>query len=255
MRTDALGADAAGPYHPGVISLAGRPEPLELDPSRAAVLVIDMQNDFGARGGMFDRAGVDISGIGAAATATRRVLEASRDAGIPIVYVKMEHPDDLSNTGPEDGPHRRKHRPLRLGEEVVAPDGSPGRILVQDTWNTQILDELAPQQGDIVVAKHRYSGFFETELDDVLRQLMVKYLIVTGCTTSICVESTVRDAMYRDYSCLVLEDCTAEPLGADQTRSNHEASLLNIELLFGWVSDSATLIDALARNFALSSSS
>jgi len=238
-----------------VISLAGRPTALEIDPSRAAVLVIDMQNDFGARGGMFDRAGIDISGIGAAAKATLRVLEASRDAELPVVYVKMEHPADLANTGPEDGPHWIKHRPLHAGEEVVAPDGSQSRILVKDTWNTKILDELEPRPGEIVVAKHRYSGFFETELDDVLRGLRTKYLIVTGCTTSICVESTVRDAMYRDYLCVVLEDCTAEPIGSDFTRTNHEASLLNIEMLFGWVSNSTTLIDALARSRALSSAS
>lgn len=235
-----------------MISLAGRPDALEVDPVRAAVLVVDMQNDFGARGGMFDRAGIDISGIGAAATATLRVLEASRDAGLPVVYVKTEHPADLANAGPEDGPHWIKHLPLRVGEEVVAPDGSQGRILVKDTWNTRILNELEPRPGDVVVAKHRYSGFFETELDDVLRGLMAKYLIVTGCTTSICVESTVRDAMYRDYRCVVLEDCTAEPIGSGFPRTNHEASLLNIEMLFGWVSNSTTLIAALARSRTLS---
>ena len=205
-----------------------------------------MQNDFGARGGMFDRAGIDITGIAAAAARTARTLTAARAAGLPVVYVKMEHPEDLSNVGPEDGPHWIKHLPLAVGNDVEAPDGSPSRILVEDTWNTEILSELAPQPGDPVVSKHRYSGFFETELDDVLRELDVKYLIVTGCTTSICVDSTVRDAMYRDYSCLVLEDCTAEPLGAGTSRTNHEATLLNIEVLFGWVASSEALIEALA---------
>ena len=116
-----------------------------------------------------------------------------------------------------------------------------GRTLIRDTWNTQILDSLTPEPGDHVVSKHRYSGFFETELDDVLRGLGAKYLIVTGCTTSICVESTVRDAMFRDYSCLVLEDCTAEPIGT------HESSLKVIETLFGWVTTSAAVCQALAR--------
>jgi ureidoacrylate peracid hydrolase len=249
-------ADRGGaPYHPDVITVASRPGPLEIDEARAVVLVIDMQNDFGARGGMFDRAGIDITGITAAAETTGPVLAAARDAGMPIVYVKMEHPDDLSNVGPEDGPHWIKHLPLRLGEEVVAPNGSTSRILVKDTWNTQILDELEPQPADLVVSKHRFSGFFETELDDVLRGMNAKYLIVTGCTTSICVESTVRDAMFRDYACLVLEDCTAEPIGSDLPRTNHEASLLNIEMLFGWVSDSAEVIDALARSAKLISTS
>src|SRR5207244_5323110 len=100
------------------------------------------------------------------------------------------------------------------------------------TRSTEIHDALAPEPGDRIVSKHRYSGFFETELDGVLRGLGATHLLVTGCTTSICVESTVRDAMFRDYSCIVLEDCTAEPIGAELSRTNHEASLLVIETLF-----------------------
>ncbi len=211
------------------------------------MLVVDMQNDFGARGGMFDRAGIDISAITATIEPTRRVLAGARAAGLPVVYVKMEHPPDLSNIGPKDGPSRIKHLPLRAGEPVRAPDGSESRILVAGTWNTRILDGLEPEPADIVISKHRYSGFFETNLDEALRELGVTYLLVAGSTTSICVESTVRDAMYRDYSCVVLEDCVAEPLGADLARSNHEASLLNIETLFGWVSSSDAVLGALAQ--------
>jgi ureidoacrylate peracid hydrolase len=98
----------------------------------------------------------------------------------------------------------------------------------------------------VVVSKHRFSGFFETELDEVLRGLGAKYLLVTGCTTSVCVEATVRDAMYRDYTCIVLEDCTAEPIEADLPRSNHDASLLTIQTLYGWTSSSRVLCDVLA---------
>ena len=140
---------------------------------------------------------------------------------------------------------------LGAGETVVAPDGSEGRILVEETWNTRILDELEPHPGDPIVSKHRYSGFFETELHEVLQGLNATCLVVTGCTTSICVESTVRDAMFRDYTCLVLEDCTAEPLGSEHARTNHEASLLNIEALFGWVTDSSALIASLTLGATL----
>lgn len=216
--------------------------------------MVDMQNDFGAPGGMFDRAGIDISGIAAAAASTRSVLRSARGAGIPVVYLKMAHMADLSDMGPVDGPHWLKHRRLGVGEDVVAPDGSAGRVLVRDTWNTEILDELAPEPGDRVLYKHRYSGFFETELDGVLRNLCVKYLLVTGCTTSICVESTVRDATFRDYSCIVLEDCTAEPIGAGFSRTNHEASLTVIETQFGWVSTSGAVLGALAEPQAATSS-
>lgn len=247
--------EAFGRIIVGVIEVAARPSPLEVDPRRTAVVVIDMQNDFGARGGMFDRAGIDISAIKAAIEPTRRLIAVAREAGVPVMYVKMEHPVDLSNVGPFDGPHWIKHLRLKVGDEVTAPDGSPSRILIEGTWNTQIVDELQPQPGDVVVSKHRYSGFFETALDEELRSLRTKYLVVVGCTTSICVESTVRDAMFRDYTCVVVEDCTAEPLGADLPRTNHQASLLNIEALFGWVATSEALIDALTARRAVASAS
>ncbi len=195
---------------------------------------------------MFDRAGIDISPVERAVEPTARVLAAARSAGLPVVYLQMQHRHDLADAGGPDAPHRIKHRPLAVGEAVTAPDGRASRILVAGTWNTEILPRLAPHEGDVVVPKHRYSGFFETTLDMVLRDRGVRHLVVTGCTTSVCVESTIRDAMFRDYRCLLLEDCTGEPIGHGLPRSNHEASLLTIQLLFGWVSDSGRFIEALA---------
>ena len=227
------------------IAVDAKPEPLEIALGQSAVLVIDMQNDFGARGGMFDRAGIDITAIGRVVEPIARVLDAARAAGLTVIYLVMQFSPDLADAGNPISPNRIKHRPLALGEAVVAPDGRAGRILIEGTWNTEVLPQLTPRSGDIVVAKRRYSGFYETNLDSILRARSIRQLIVTGCTTSICVESTVRDAMFRDYQCVVLEDCTAEPIGAAMARTNHEASLLNIELLFGWVSDSRRLLEAL----------
>jgi ureidoacrylate peracid hydrolase len=228
-----------------IVSVWAKPEPLRIDTSRTATLVVDMQNDFGAFGGMFDRAGIDIRIIRRAIAPTASVLTAARAAGIPILYIKMEHQPDLSDLGPSDGPHAIRTAFLSVGKKVSAPNGSQGQILVRGTWNTEILSELHPAPEDIVISKHRYSAFYETGLDAALRELGIKYLVVTGCTTSVCVESTIRDAMFRDYSCLLLKDCTAEPVGNDLPRSNHEASLLVIEKLFGWVSTSHHLIEAL----------
>ncbi len=230
------------------VTLDARPEPVKIALGRSAVLVVDMQNDFGARGGMFDRAGIDIATIEHAVEPTARVLDAARAAGLPVIYLTMQFSRDLSDAGSADSPNRIKHRPLALGEAVTAPGGREGRILIEGSWNAEILPRLAPRQGDLVVPKHRYSGFFETNLDSILRSRDIRHIIVTGCTTSVCVESTVRDAMFRDYHCVVLEDCTAEPIGAGLARTNREASLLNIELLFGWVSNSERFIEALARN-------
>ena len=99
--------------------------------------------------------------------------------------------------------------------------------------------------------KPRFSGFFGTELHDVLQQRGVKRLIVVGATTSVCVDSTVRDAMFRDYHCLVVSDATAEPIAADAPRSNHEASLLTLELLFAHVATAKDVVAALSATAAL----
>lgn len=233
---------------PGVV-VEARPRPLAIDPRRTAVIVVDMQNDFGAEGGMFARAGFDISGIRAAIAPTARVLAAARGAGVPVVYLKMGFADDLSDAGGPEAPNLVRHLAVfGVGRPVIAPDGRESRVLIRGTWNTDILPELAPQPGDRLIEKHRFSGFFETELDAVLKDMGVTSLVFTGCTTSVCVESTLRDAFFRDYRCLLLADCTAEPIGDGLARGNHEATLLLVELLFGWVSDSAVLARALAEH-------
>jgi ureidoacrylate peracid hydrolase len=231
-----------------VVRVEAQPTPISLELGRTAVLVIDMQNDFGAKGGMFDRIGIDLSLIQRAVGPTARVLAASRKVGLPIIYLKMGFRAHLSDAGPVDAPNRLKHAPFAVGTVVRAPDGTESRILIRGTWNTEILPELAPQAGDIVLYKQRFSGFYNTELDAILQQRGVKYLLVTGCTTSVCVESTIRDAMFRDYSCVLLADCTGEPIGCDLQRSNHEASLLVIQTVLGWVSGSAELLSALEES-------
>jgi ureidoacrylate peracid hydrolase len=230
------------------VTIEARPEPITIDRHRTAALVVDMQNDFGAKGGMFDRAGIDISVIRGVVVPTTRALRALRQAGITVVYLKMGYQADLSDLGATDSPNRIKHQPLAVGTTVTAPDGRTSRVLVRDTWNTDILEELTPQAGDLVLYKTRYSGFYGTDLDRILRSRDVTSIIVTGCTTSICIESTIRDAMFRDYRCVLLEDCAAEPIGHGLPRSNHEASLLAIQLLFGWVANSADLVRALERS-------
>lgn len=229
-------------------TIQAKPQPVPVDVATCAVLVVDMQNDFGMEGGMFHRAGVDISMIKRAVEPTGKVLAAARLNGIPVIYLKMAFNADLSDAGAKDSPNYVRHQRMGVGSVVQAPGGGESRILIRDTWNTDILSELTPQPGDVVLYKHRFSGFFETELDAVLRRLGTRHLIVTGCTTSICVEATIRDAMFRDYSCVLLEDCTGEPIGYDLQRSNHDASLLTIQVLLGWTSSSAEFIHALVAH-------
>ena len=228
------------------VTIDANPGPIRIDTARTAIVVVDMQNDFGSEGGSFQRAGIDISMIRAAVAPTARALDVARASGIKAIYLKMAFRTDLSDAGALDSPNYVRHlQVLGLGKAVQAPNGKDSRILIRDTWNTDIVTELAPNPADSVLYKHRFSGFFETDLDAILRRSGIKYLIVTGCTTSICVESTIRDAMFRDYSCVLLKDCTGEPIGHGLPRSNHEASLLTIQTLFGWVSTSDEFIKAL----------
>jgi ureidoacrylate peracid hydrolase len=231
--------------------LEAKPQAIEIDPIRTALIVVDMQNDFGSQGGMFDRAGIDISQIQAAIAPTGRVIEAARKSGVPVIFLKMGFRADLSDAGAPDSPNRIKHEAMHIGEAVHAPDGTLGRILVRDTWNTQIVSELKPHAGDIEIWKARYSGFYQTDLDSVLQRLNAKYLVIAGCTTCVCVESTMRDAMFRDYSCILLADCTAEPIGHNRPTNNHKASLFLMEALFGWIALSEGFVAAVQGRVAI----
>ncbi len=229
----------------GVVTIDAQPAPFDVHAATTAVIVVDMQNDFASVGGMFERAGIDVGVIRAAIEPTRALIGAARASGLRVVYLKMGFQPDLSDTGGADSPNWQIHRRLNAGDTVAAPDGSSSRILIRDTWNTAIIDELTPEPADIVVWKHRYSGFFETPLDELLCAAGIATLIFVGATTSICVDSTVRDAMFRDYHCLVVEDCTAEPIGDGLARSNHDATMLTTRLLFGSTATSASVITAL----------
>ena len=96
-----------------------------------------------------------------------------------------------------------------------------------------------------MIYKNRFSGFYQTDLDAILKRAGIRNLVVTGCTTSVCVDSTLRDAAFRDYRCVLLTDCTAEPIGQDLPRSNYDASLLVVRTLLGWTSSSDEFIKAL----------
>jgi ureidoacrylate peracid hydrolase len=226
-----------------VVTMQAQPRSFEMDLQKTAVIVVDMQNDFGSKGGLLDRLGMSIAEIRAVVPPTARTLMAARSAGIPIVYLKMAFRPDLSDLGASDAPNRIGHVQAGVGKTVTAPNGAPSRILIRDTWNTEILDELQPKPGDVILYKNRFSGFHQTGLDDLLKNKGIRHLIFAGCTTSVCVESTVRDAVFLDYAPVVLADCTAEPAGFEM---NYKATLTLIEKrLFGSVSNSDEFIRAL----------
>jgi len=212
------------------------PEPVEIHPTRTTLIVIDMQNAFGSKGGMFDKVGVDITGIQKVVPPTAAAIEAARRAGIKVVWIKMGFQPDLSDLGAEDSPNGR----------LLLKCGVKDGVLTREQWATDIVDELAPEDGEPVIYKTRFSAFYRTDLDELLRSYGAKHLIITGCTTSICVESTIRDAFFRDYHCILLEDCTAEP-----NHSNHEATVQLVQETFGSVSSSTDLTKAVQPAEAL----
>ena len=125
------------------ITIDASPAPTKMDTARAAVLVVDMENDFGAKGGMFDRAGIDISGIRKAIAPTARVIAAARRASMPIVYLRMGYLPDLSDLGAPDSVNRMRHlHVMHVGDEIRAPGGRATRILIRDSWGCEIVPRL-----------------------------------------------------------------------------------------------------------------
>jgi ureidoacrylate peracid hydrolase len=216
------------------------PGPVKIDTGRTAVIVVDMQNAFCSKEGMFDILwGLDQVKVGRVVKADRKVIEAARRAGIKIVYLRMAYRPDLSNAGGPESPNYWKEPGL------VAMRQHPewqGRFITIGGWDWEIIDELKPGPADIVVDKSRYSGFANTELDAVLRTYNIKYLVFLGIATNVCVESTLRDAYFNDYFPIVVSDGCGNT-GPDSTQ---EATLWNVATVFGWVTTSGGLAQALS---------
>ena len=187
-----------------------------------------MQNAFAKTGGMLDLAGMDISGAAACIEANRLLLEDARKHGLQVVYLQMTYTPDLSNGGGPLSPNYHKEISMVMMRE--RPE-LHGKLLVEGSWDWQIVDELAPHDGDMVIPKIRYSGFCGTGLNNYLRTKNFRYLLFTGIATNVCVESTARDAYFEEYWPIIVEDAVNHA-GPDFTR---DAMLWNFENIFGWV--------------------
>jgi ureidoacrylate peracid hydrolase len=207
--------------------LQAKPEPVEVDPSKSAVVVVDMQNAFASKGGMLDIAGADISGAQAVVDVISRILPAARRAGMPVVYLQMGYKADLSDSGGPESPNWHKELGIRL---MNCRPELKGQLVTEGTWDFAVVNELAPQPGDIVIVKTRYSGFARTELDAELRGRGIRFLFFTGIATNVCVESTLRDAFFLDYWPILITDATM----AAGPAAVQEATLFNIETYFCW---------------------
>jgi ureidoacrylate peracid hydrolase len=217
-----------------------KPEPVRIDTGRTAIIVVDMQNAFCSKDGMFDVLwGLDEAKVGRVVKADKKVIEAARSAGIKIVYLRMAYRPDLANAGGPESPNYWKE------PGMVAMRQHPewrGKFITIGGWDWEIIDELKPEPADIVVDKNRYSGFANTELDAVLRTHNIKYLVFMGIATNVCVESTLRDAYFNDYFPIAVSDGCGNA-GPDFTQ---EATLWNVATVFGWVTTSGGLAKALS---------
>ena len=232
------------PEDPAARYLPARPEPIMIRPAETALIVVDMQNAYASPNGYLDLAGFDISGAKAAITAIQDVVAVARGAGVPVIFFQNGWDADYVEAGGPGSPNWHKSNALKTMRK--RPE-LQGRLLAKGGWDYALVDELTPKPGDIVVPKTRYSGFFNSQFDSILRARGIRNLVFCGIATNVCVESTLRDGFHLEYFGVMLEDATHQA-GPDYLQ---KASVFNIETFFGWVSNASDFRRAFAQTEAV----
>ena len=219
-----------------MITLPADPYPFAFDPATTALVVIDMQRDFVEPGGFGETLGNDVSLLQSVVPPLKKVLETARAVGMTVIHTREGHVPDLSDCPPAK--LNRGEPSLRIGDP-----GPKGRILVRGEYGHDIVDDLAPQPGELVIDKPGKGSFHATNLQAELVERGITRLVVTGVTTEVCVHTTVREANDRGYECLVLSDCTGSYFPEFQRVGL--AMIAAQGAIFGWVAPSETLLAAL----------
>jgi nicotinamidase-related amidase len=220
-----------------VAVLAAEPYELAFEKASTALLIIDMQRDFVMPGGFGEALGNDVSLLQATIAPIKAVLEGARKAGILVIHTREGHSPDLADCPPSKLVRGR-------GATRIGDPGPMGRILIRGEAGHDIIPELYPVPGEVLIDKPGKGAFFATGLELVLQNRGIKTLFVCGVTTEVCVNTTVREANDRGYECAVLSDCTGSYFPAF-----HAGALAMIKAqggIFGWVSDSARVLKAIA---------
>jgi len=193
----------------------------QVDPKVAALLVIDMQNDFCHPQGVSGKRGRQLTMSIEMAPRLEAFIKECRHAGMPVIFVKTIHSPWT------DSPSWVRRLDKDRGDSVCRPG----------TWGAEFYAGIRPEEGEVVITKHRYSAFLGTDLDLILRSSGIRSLLISGVGTNVCVESTLRDGYMRDYYIVLLEDC----VGATN-QELHQATLKNVTLHFGTVSNSTEVL-------------
>lgn len=220
------------------VIIEAEPEPVEIEVSKTAVLVVDMQNAFVRQGGYFDLIGHDIMATGRIINPCQKIITVARQNGIKIVYLQMVYSPEWIKTVEPYSPAWHKSKVFSL---VRQHPELKDKLPIHGTWGASIIEELKPHQDDIVVMKQKHDGFIGTELDNILRSNELKYLIFTGTATNICIESTLRHAFSLDYFNILIADAVSQA----GPSSNQDATIFNVRSAFGWVTTSEMLLKAI----------
>lgn len=217
--------------------LQAEPENIQLAPEQTALIVIDMQNAYTSPGGYLDLAGFDVSATKPVVENIKKAVDAAHQAGIQVIYFKNGWDAEYREAGGVDSPNFHKSNALKTMKKQ--PE-LYGKLLAKGEWDFELVDELTPTAQDLVIEKPRYSGFFNTALDSLLRCRGIRNLVFVGIATNVCVESTLRDGFFLEYFGVALADACHQA----GPKEAHEASLYNIKTFFGWVSDTQSFVDS-----------
>lgn len=224
---------------PRQATIACAPQSVKLDLNRTAIVVIDMQNDFCARGGWVDHLGLDYTPDRAPIASLQKLLPALRLAKVPVIWVNWGNRPDLLNMPPNQ---IHLYKPLGSGIGLGEPlPGNQAHVLEKDSWAAAVVDELKPLAGDVMVDKYRISGFWDTPLDSILKNLGIRTIMFAGVNTDQCVFCTLTDANFLGYGCIMVEDCCATTSPAFCA----EATVWNVKKCFGFTTNSQSVLTAL----------
>jgi len=217
--------------------IEAEPLPLQIDLQRMAVIVVDMQNMFLSRTGVTDPAGHDVSMV---VENIKRINSLARARGVKVIYIAHIYSPDLREAGGLESPNWYKEHSLEVWR--TQPE-MRDKLIIRGTWGSEIIQSLKPEENDILVEKRRYSAFFGTDLDTILKTYNIKYLAFVGVATNVCVETSFRDSFNHGYFSVLISDGIA----SFAPSSIQEATVYNLRRTFGWVATTENLLKILKK--------